>query len=69
MNPPVGPASIVGYLLTLLGGGATSWASASANPAISPTTLLIVTVAAGILTNIGRQIQAAKGSPEEGPPV
>lgn len=55
---PVGPASIVGYLLTTLSAAATAWASASTHPAISPEALLIVTIAAGVLTNIGRQLQA-----------
>lgn len=71
-NVSVGWASKVGYLLTVLGGAATAWASAAHNPSISPETLLIVTIAAGVLTNIGRQYQAAKVSiapPDELPPA
>lgn len=60
-NVPVGPATIVGYALALLGGAATAWASASGHPAISAEVLLIVTIAAGVLTNLGRQLQAPKG--------
>lgn len=66
---PVGPASIAGYLLTALGTAATAWAAASGHPAISAEVLLIVTFAAGLLTNIGRQLQAPKPflpSDEEG---
>jgi hypothetical protein len=66
MNVPVGPATYVGYLLTLLGGAATAWASASTHPAIGAETLLIVTIVAGVLTNLGRQFQAAHLPPEAG---
>jgi hypothetical protein len=65
---PVGPASIVGYLLTILGTAATSWAAASTHPAISAETLLIVTIVAGLLTNAGRMLQAGKAPEETAPP-
>lgn len=61
MSVPVGPASWAGYILTTLGAAATAWAAAATNPAISPETLLIATLAAGVITNIGRQLQAPKG--------
>lgn len=64
---PVGPASIVGYLLTALGTAATAWAAASGHPAISPEVLLIVTFTAGLLTNLGRQLQAKTPFSAEGP--
>lgn len=57
---PVGPATIVGYGLTLIGAALTTWASAAIHPAISAEVLLIVTIAAGVLTNLGRQLQSGK---------
>lgn len=60
MEVRVGPATIVGYLLTAIGAAATAWAAASHNPAISAEVLSIVTVAAGVFTNLGRQFQAGK---------
>lgn len=60
MTVSIGPASIIGYLLTALGAAGTAWASASTHPAINAETLLIVTIAAGALTNAGRQLQASR---------
>lgn len=65
MKVPFGPASWVGYILTALGSAATLWAAASTHPTVSAETLLIVTMAAGVLTNLGRQIQAPVAGPVE----
>lgn len=59
MNVSVGISTKVGYGLTLIGAALTAWATAASHPGVSPETLLIVTIVAGMVTSFGRMLQAA----------
>lgn len=59
MNVSVGPATIVGYILTALGAITAGLASVEGNPQTAKW-LAILAVVSGVLTNLGRQLQAGK---------
>lgn len=61
MNVPVGPASIVGYILTALGAIGAGIAAAEHEMAGPGKWLAILAVVAGVMTNLGRQLQAPRG--------
>ncbi len=59
MNVKIGLGTIVGYALTTLGAAATAWATAEGPTShIKPGLLAVLTVAAGLLTSLGRMYQA-----------
>ncbi len=64
---PIKLGTIVGYLLPALGAAATAWATAEGSAShIKPGLLAVLTVAAGLLTSLGRMYQAK--APVEPPP-
>jgi hypothetical protein len=56
----VGPATYIGYGLTAIGLVATGIAAVEKELAGSGKWLAILTIVAGVLTNLGRQMQAPK---------
>jgi hypothetical protein len=64
---PIGPATIVGYVLTALGAAGAGLASIEGTTGTAKW-LAILSVIAGVATNLGRQLQAAR-APEESPHV
>lgn len=59
MKVPVGPASIVGYILTALGTAGSALAAAEGNLHTAKW-LAILGVISGVVTNLGRQLQAGR---------
>lgn len=59
MNVSVGPATIVGYLLSALGTAGTALSLNSGDPTQAKW-MAILAIVSGVATNLGRQLQAGK---------
>lgn len=59
-NVPVGPATVVGYILTALASAASAVAASENELAGPGKWLAILAIISGLTTNVGRQVQATK---------
>jgi hypothetical protein len=65
---PVGPATIVGYILAALAAGGTVIAAAEHELSGPGKWMAIISAVTAVATNLGRQLQAGKAPAEGIPP-